>query len=117
MRETFYYLGDHGFFYCSYYPLLLSFADGQRQDHVTPFYDRVQILKLKDLYAYEVAKLRHKNSRKKLPNGLNCHFTPSRAIHTRTTRLASSELNSNLYLPRYRTQKLRARFKYQAAKI
>ena len=79
-------------------------AGGQRHDHVTPFYHRLQILKLKDLYKYEVAKLMHKNSRKKLPNRLNCHFTPVKAIHTRTTRLALSELN--LYLLRYRTQKL-----------
>ena len=57
----------------------------------------------------------HKNSRKKLPNRLNCHFAPIRAIHTRTTRLASSELN--LYLPGCRTQKLQKSFKYQRAKI
>ena len=79
-------------------------AGGQRHDQVTPFYHRLQILKLKDLYKYGVAKLMHKNSRKKLPNRLNCHFTPVKAIHTRTTRLALSELN--LYLLRYRTQKL-----------
>ena len=60
----------------------------QRQDHVTPFYQRLQILKPKNLYVYEVAKLIHKNSRKKLPNRLNCHFSPLRAIHTRTTSLA-----------------------------
>ena len=90
-------------------------AGGQRQDHVTPFYHRLQILKLKDLYKYEVAKLMHKNSRKKLPNRLCCHFTPVKAIHTRTTRLALSELN--LYLPKYRTQKLQKSFKYQGAKI
>ena len=90
-------------------------AGGQRHDHVTPFYHRLQILKLKDLYKYEVAKLMHKNSRKKLPNRLNCHFTPVRAIHTRTTLLALSKLN--LYVLRYRTQKLPKSFKYQGAKI
>ena len=58
----------------------------------------------------------HQNSRKKLPNSSNnCHFTPVKAIHTRTTRLALSELN--LYLPRYRTQKLQKSFKHQGAKI
>ena len=90
-------------------------AGGQRQDHVTPFYHRLQIFKLKDLYKYEVAKLMHKNSRKKLPNRLNCHFIPVRAIHTQTTRLALSELN--LYLSRYRPQKLQKSFEYQGAKI
>ena len=57
----------------------------------------------------------HKNSRKKLPNRLNSHFSSVRAIHTRTTRLALSELS--LYLPRYRTQKLQKTFKYQGDKI
>ena len=71
-------------------------AGGQQQDHVKPFYHRLQILKLKDLYVYEVAKLVHKTSRKKLPNRLNCHFTSVRAIHTRATHLTLSKLN--LYL-------------------
>ena len=35
----------------------------QRQNHVTPFYHQLQILKRKDLYVYEVAKLMHKNLR------------------------------------------------------
>ena len=79
-------------------------AGGQRQDHVAQFYHQLQILKLKDLYVHEVAKLMHKNSLKKLPIRLNYHFTPVRAIHTQTMRLALFELD--LYLPRYRTQKL-----------
>ena len=79
-------------------------AGEQRQDHVTPFYHRLQILILKGLSEYEVAKVMHKNSRKKLPNRLSCHFTSIGAIHTRTTRLALSKLN--LYLPRDRIQKL-----------
>ena len=67
------------------------------------------------LNVYKVTKLTHKNSRKKLPNRPNCHFTPIGAIHTPTTRLALSELN--LYLPRNRTQNLQKGFKYQEAKI
>ena len=90
-------------------------AGEQQHDHVTTFYHRLLVLKLKDLYVYEVAKLMHKNSRKKLPNRLNCHFTPVGTIHARTTRIALPGLN--LYLPRYRTQKLQKSFKYQGAKI
>ena len=55
------------------------------------------------MYVYEVAKLMHKNSRKKPPDRLHCHYTTVRAIHTRTTRLVLSELN--LYLPRYTENK------------
>ena len=57
----------------------------------------------------------HKNRQKKLLNRSNCYFTSVGAIHTQTTRLASSELN--LYLPRYRVQKLQKSFKYQGAKF
>ena len=35
------------------------FAGGQWRDRVSPFYEQLHILKLKDLYTYEVAKLMH----------------------------------------------------------
>ena len=88
-------------------------AGGRRQNHVTPFYRRLQILKVKNLHVFEVAKLMHKNSLKRLPNCLIFHFTPVTAIHTQTTRLALSKLN--LYLPSYRTQKFRKSFNYRGA--
>jgi len=63
---------------------------------------------------YKVAKLMHQYTQKKLPNKFSHHFTPGRTVHTRTTRLASSGLN--LYLSRYRFQKLQKSLKYQGAK-
>ena len=87
----------------------------QWRDHVTPSYLKLQILKLNDLYLYEVAKLMHKLTRKKLPISLSTLFAPVKAIRTRSTRLASSELN--LYLPRYKSQKLQKSFKCQVVKI
>ena len=41
--------------------------------------------------------------------------TPVILIHTRTTRLAS--YSSNLYLPRYKTNKMQRSFKFQRVKI
>ena len=90
-------------------------SGAQWRDHVTFSYLKLQILKLNDLYLYEVAKLMHKHTRKKLPTSLSTFFVPVKAIHTRSTRLASSELN--LYLPRYKSQKLQKSFKYQGVKI
>ena len=90
-------------------------SGAQWRDHVTPSYLKLQILKLNDLYLYEVAKLMHNHSRKKLPTSLSTFFAPVKTIHTRSTRLASSELN--LYLPRYKSQKLQKSFKYQGVKI
>ena len=58
---------------------------------------KLQILKLNDLYLYEVAKLMHKHTREITHESFHI-LAPVKAIHTRRTRLASSELN--LYLPR-----------------
>ena len=90
-------------------------SGGQWRDHVTPYYEQSKILKLKDLYTYEVAKMMHKHSRKQLPSSFNSYFATVNAKHTRTTRLASSDFN--LFLPRYRTKKLQRNFKYQGVKI
>ena len=38
-------------------------SGAQWRDHVTPIYLKLQILKLNDLYLYEVAKLMHKHTR------------------------------------------------------
>ena len=57
-------------------------SGGQRKDHVTPFYCRSQILKPKDLYVYEEAKLMHKNSRKKLPNRFTSVTAERLALHS-----------------------------------
>ena len=66
---------------------------GRWQDHASAYYSQLNILKLEDLYSYEVAELMHKYSQNKLPKKLSSFFTPVNAIHSQTTRLASSELN------------------------
>ena len=71
-------------------------AGEQWQDHVTPFYHLLQILKLKSLYGYEVAKLIHKNSWKKLPSRLKFHLIPVGAILTKTTSLATKLQNTKI---------------------
>jgi len=53
-----------------------------------PCYLKMNILKLNELYMYEVAKLKHKHTRKKLPTNLSSFFSPIATIHTQTTRLA-----------------------------
>jgi len=39
-------------------------AGGRWHDHATPYYKQLQILKLKDLYVHEVAKLMHQYAQK-----------------------------------------------------
>ena len=88
---------------------------GRWQDHASAYYSQLNILKLEDLYTYEVAKLMHKYSQNKLPKNLSSFFTPVNAIHSRTTRLASSGLN--LSLPFYRIEKLQRSYKFQGVMI
>ena len=85
----------------------------QWRDHVLHL--KLQLLKLNDLYFYEVAKLMHKHKQKILPMALSTFFAPVKAIHTRSTRLASSELN--LQLHRYKSQKLQKNVQYQGVKV
>ena len=85
------------------------------QDHASAYYSQLNILKLEDLYPHEVAKLMHKYSQNKLPKKLSSFFTSVNAIHSRTTRLASSGLN--LSLPFYRTEKLQRSYKFQGVII
>ena len=57
----------------------------------------------------------HKYSQNKLPKKRSSFFTPVNAIHSQTTRLASSGLN--LSLPFYRTEKLQRSYKFQGVII
>ena len=71
-------------------------------------------LKLNDLYTHEIAKLMFKYAHTTTPIAF-FSFTPVISIHTQTTRLAS--YSNNLYLPRYKTNKMQRSFKFQGVKI
>ena len=90
-------------------------AGRQYLDDSTAYYSQLNILKIENLNTLEVAKLMHKFSQNKLPNRFSSFFTPINAIHTRTTRLASSNLN--LYIPLYQTVKMQKFFKFQGISI
>ena len=77
---------------------------------VSPYYYKLKILKLPDLYIYEIAKIMHQHSRKVLPDYLSSFFTTTRQIHNRPTRAHS---NNTLYLPKFST----SRFQFQGTKI
>ena len=83
---------------------VIIIAGGQYLDDSTTYYKQLNILKIEDLYTLKVAKLMHKFSRNKLPNKFYSFFTPINAIHTRTTSMASSNLNP--YISLYRTVKM-----------
>ena len=57
-------------------------AGAQYLDDSAAYYKQLNILKIEDLDALEVAKLMHKFSRNKLPKRFSSVFTPMNALHT-----------------------------------
>ena len=90
-------------------------AGGNWSDNATQCYAKLNVLKLNDLYKFEIARLMHQLVNNKLPPQFSLFFTPIKVVHTRTTRLASKE--HGLYIPRFRTKQLQNSFKYQEVKI
>ena len=81
---------------------------------VSPYYYKLKILKLADLYIYEIAKIVHQHSRKALPDYLSSFFTTNRQIHNRPTR---SHSNNTLYLPKFSSSRCQRSIKFQGTKI
>jgi len=72
-------------------------------------------LKLSDLYKLETGKLIHRFVRNSLPPSFNDYFKRFSDISTRTTR--SSTNPNNLYIPRYKTNRMQRSIKFQDVKI
>ena len=81
---------------------------------VSPYYYKLKILKLADLYIYEIAKIMHQHSRKALPDYLSFFFTTTRQIGNRHTR---SHSNNTLYLPKFSTSRCQRSIKFQETKF
>ena len=84
-------------------------------DNATQYYVKLNILKLYDLFKFEIVKLMHQLVDYKLPPQFSSFFAIMKVIHRRTTRLAS--LDHSLYIPRFRTTRLQNSSKYQGVKI
>ena len=85
------------------------------RDQVKLFYDQFRILQIDDLLKYEIAKFVHCNITNKTPNSFRYYFCKTAEYSSRVTRQSSDY--SNLYIPRYRTNKLQRCIKYQGVKI
>ena len=81
---------------------------------ITPQFHKLGILKIHDLYAYEISKLMHQHSKQLLPSGLLSCFNSLTPIHDRHTR---PKTQNNLYLPKYSTNRCQKSFKFQGAKV
>ena len=84
------------------------------RDPITPLYRRSGILKLNDLFDFEVAKLMHQIIHKKSPNNFESYFTYSSNISVYSTRQKSA---NNLFLPSFHTSRTQRSIKYLGSKI
>ena len=86
---------------------------GKSSDRATPFYKKLKILKIVDVYKLETAIFMYKYSTNELPAGMNNLFQESSQVHTKCTRHANQ---NNCFIPFYRTNRLQSSIQYQSAK-
>ena len=79
------------------------------KSHIIPQFYKLRILKIQDLYSYEIAKLMHQHSNQTIPACFSTLFTNLSTIHARQTR---SITNKNLYLPKYSTSRCQKPIKF-----
>ena len=84
-------------------------------DRATPYYSKLNILKLPDLYKLETAKFVFRFMHNTLPQSFSESFVKASEISSRTTR--SSGNRHSLYIPRYSIISLQKSIKYQGVKI
>ena len=81
---------------------------------ITPKYRNLKILKITDLYTFEIAKPMHQHSKNPLPSCFSTFFTPLFDIHEKQTK---SKTKSNFYLPKFSTRRCQRSLKYHGVKI
>ena len=66
----------------------------------TPLYFELGILKINELFKFEIGKLMHQHSHNLLPPGISSLFTDLSTIHSRQTR---SQTQKSISLPKFST--------------
>ena len=84
------------------------------KERVSPYYYKLQILKLDDLYQFELAKIMHQYTHNKLPIRFCNYFTYSCNSYSYSTRNSSKD---HLLLPRFTTTRTQKSIKYKGAKL
>ena len=89
-------------------------GSGAWRDHATPYYKKLNILKLEDVHKLEVGKLMFKNDKNTLPESFTNFFTETHSVHSHNTRASSRK---DLAVPRFATNCLQQSIKYQGVTI
>ena len=85
-------------------------------DSSSPYYKRLKILKLTDLYKLEVGKFIHANFKKMLPKNLSNYFVLTSQISEKSTKL-NEKFKKTLHISFYKTSQLQRCIKYQGVKV
>ena len=89
---------------------------GLPRDRATPFYYKLNILKLSDLFQLEIGKFVLAHFNNKLPFTLSGYFSLTSEVSQKNTRSTLSRTNCS-YIPRFRTNRLQKCIRYQGVKI
>ena len=84
-------------------------------ESITPHYKKLQILKLDDLFIFEITKLMYLFIHNKMPDRFKHYFTYSTDVFSYSTR--NYKTNQSLYLTHYSTNRTQRSFKYLGVKI
>ena len=83
-------------------------------EHVTPCFDCLSILKVRDVAKMEIAKFVHKSVNHSLPKYFQTYFHKVSLAHKRSIRSFSSD---NLAIPLFQTSRAQRSIKYQWSKV
>ena len=87
---------------------------GRWQERATPYYHKLKILKLQDLFQLELAQFMFKYKSNALPTNLSNLFQSVEKIHSKGTR---SITNCNYFLTQCTSSRLQRSIKYQGVKL
>ena len=89
---------------------------GKYMDHATPFYSKLKILKIPELYKYEVAKLVfHYYHQRLLP--LLSNLIKTYQVSQKCSQSSSTTNHPTSHIPLYKTIRLRKSIRYKGVKI
>ena len=83
-------------------------------DRITSRFHDLRILKVNDMFKYEIGKLMYQYTHKKLPEHFNNYFTYMSKAHSYSTR---NNVTNQIALPRFSTSRSQKSFKFIGAKL
>ena len=100
--------------HCLQNKAIQTISNNSRRSPITKQYHKLKVLKIINLYTYEVAKLMHQHTSLKLPPCFTSIFANISDIHARNTR---SKSKINFFLPKYSTTRCQISIRFQGPKI